>query len=146
MALLGALNIVLNILNVINDDSADKYHMYDTVPSIIQTIFRVIALLCLIGGIKSNWAKFSPERKWFIVKFGLYGAVYIMSLPITIFLATLFKKSEREEMVFLTSELFQLSSNILMTYLLTAKNSAYRKINIDNSSFLPENEKNEKFF
>lgn len=93
----------MNILNVINDDSAEKYHMYDTVSSTIQTIFRVIALACLIGGIKNNWSKFTSERKSFIIEFGIYGAIYIMSLPITIYLATLFKKSDRKEAVFLIS-------------------------------------------
>lgn len=145
MALLGTLNIVLNILNVINDDSPEKYHMYDTVPSIIQTIFRIIALLCLIGGIKNNWTKFSPDRRGFIVRFGVYGAVYIMSLPVTLVLASFLKKSQREEWVFIVSEVFQLASNMLMTYLLTSKTSAYRKVNVETSSFLPE-ATNDKFF
>ena len=60
MFLLGTMNVVLNILNVINDDSPDKYHMYDTIPSYIQTGFRILAFIILLVGVRQIWAKLSP--------------------------------------------------------------------------------------
>jgi hypothetical protein len=60
---MSCLNIILNILNIVNDDSYEKFHMYDSIPSIIQTAFRIIALFCLIGGIKLIWKKLNEIRQ-----------------------------------------------------------------------------------
>jgi hypothetical protein len=51
------MNVILNILNIINDDTHDKYHMYDTIPSYIQTGFRILAFIIFSIAIKITWTK-----------------------------------------------------------------------------------------
>ena len=63
--------------------------MYDSIPSIIQTAFRIIALFCFVGGIKLEWKKLNPAAKSFMLKFIVFGVTYILSLPITLIVASM---------------------------------------------------------
>ena len=111
--------------------------MYDTIPSIIQTAFRVISLFCLLGGIKLSWEKLNPERQSFIVGFGVFGVFYILSLPMTLIIVGNIDKCNRAEFVGVLSEMFQLLSVSYLTYLCTYKKSNFNRVNLQNTTFLP---------
>lgn len=53
--MLGMINLVLTLLGKINDGSAEKYHMYDTVPSYILVFFRFVTIPVMLFGVIKEW-------------------------------------------------------------------------------------------
>jgi hypothetical protein len=49
--MLGLINLILTILGKINDGDADKYHMYDTIPSYVLIFFRITTIIVFAVGI-----------------------------------------------------------------------------------------------
>lgn len=96
VCLLGLMNVILNVLNVINNDTHDKYHMYDTIPSYIQTGFRVLAFIIFVIGVLRIWPKLNPDRRHFMIKFSMYGGMYILSLPAILLFSKYFVRTQRQ--------------------------------------------------
>jgi hypothetical protein len=51
VAMLGLINLILTLLGKINDGEADKYHMYDTIPSYLLVFFRVVTIIIFVIGV-----------------------------------------------------------------------------------------------
>jgi hypothetical protein len=51
VAMLGIINLILTLLGKINDGEADKYHMYDTIPSYLLVFFRVVTIIIFAIGV-----------------------------------------------------------------------------------------------
>lgn len=54
-------------------------------------------------------------------------------------------KIKQEEFVFVGTELFQILSNLILTYMITSKKSLYSKVALKNTSFLSKNRSPKKF-
>jgi hypothetical protein len=72
-----------------------------------------------------------------MVKFTIFGTIYILSLPITLIIVLYVDTIKRSSFVVILSECFQLFSATFMVYLTTFQGSSFNKINILNTTFLP---------
>lgn len=99
---MGFINLILTLLGKINDGDHDKYHMYDTIPSYILVFFRVISLAVFVGGIIKVYLNCKKNAKIvnFLATYGLMGAIYFLTLPVIMLLATFINPSSRKQIVF----------------------------------------------
>lgn len=95
--MLGLLNTIVTILNKINDHDHDKYHMYDSVPGYLLIGFRCIIMLIYVIGIIITYRSSIPKKRPFIVQFGVLGLVYVMSLPLLIFITEYFVSQRHQK-------------------------------------------------
>lgn len=76
--------------------------MYDTIPSYLLIFFRVIALGVFVGGIvKVSLGNLKNTQMInFLIRFGIMGVLYFLTLPAVVFLASFLSPSSRKQIVF----------------------------------------------
>jgi hypothetical protein len=141
---MGFLNCVVTIMNKLNDDSHDKYHMYDSLPGGIMVGIRLLTLIIfLIGSVITyrNCVE-SKQKRVFMIWFVTGGFIYLVSMPILMFVTeVLIREKQQREFLFLIVELTKIISTMLLTHMVTSDRSHYNKINLRNYSFLPSSDK-----
>jgi hypothetical protein len=68
----------------INDGDANKYHMYDTIPSYLLACFRVMTAFVFVGTMALLYKKTIKNLQMgkFLISFFAVGIIYFLSLPI----------------------------------------------------------------
>lgn len=141
--MLGLINLILTLLGKINDGDSDKYHMYDTIPSYLLVFFRVCTVLIFVVGIIRLYMGNNKNGKIisFLANFAFMGAIYFLSLPAIMLMATLLPESSRKQIVFFSVECIKNTVNLMLTYMISSKNSNYKTIRQSSQSFFQTNNK-----
>ena len=141
--MMGFINLILTLLGKVNDGDSDKYHMYDTIPSYILVFFRVISLAVFVGGIIKVYLSCKKNIKVvnFLATYGAMGAIYFLTLPTVMLLATFISPSSRKQIVFFSVELIKNLTNLALTFFISSKHSHYRAIKHGSQSFFQEGNK-----
>ena len=138
--MIGFIKMVISVLGILNHDSHDRYHMYDSVPGFIQLIIRLMVYLVFVGGVIYSHKTHNNSKRFSGILY-VCGSVYILSLPLMLILTTFhLSKIDQQELVFVGGELLELMTNLLLTYLVTSKGSLYQKVAWKNKSFIGSKE------
>lgn len=141
--MLGIINVILTLLTKINDGDHNKYHMHDTIPSYLLLAFRIISLLVFVLGIfltlKTN--KKNERISEFMIKIGIAGTIYFLSLPVMIFGCRVVEIASRKWIVFAGQEILKNVINFWFTWMVSSKKSAYRQVSQGHKSFMEEGNK-----
>ena len=122
---------------MINETEHDKFHMFDSIPGVIQIVFKVLVAGVFCTGILYSWSRAKLDERSFLFKFMILGVVYILSMPLICLICKCFvPEAEQESRALFLNEISQLLCNIIFTYNLTVKKSAYRSVSQKNT-FLP---------
>jgi hypothetical protein len=81
--MLAILDLSLTMMCLINEGDANKYHMYDTIPSYLLAFFRVMTLLVFITTTGLLFHKTSKNLNMakFLISFFIVSMIYFLSLP-----------------------------------------------------------------
>jgi hypothetical protein len=137
------LNLLLTLMCKINEGEWDKYHMYDTIPSYLLVVFRILSVLVFMAGIVMLYLKTYKHLQImrFLASFSLLGAVHFLSLPAIMVLANLLPPPSRKQIVFFSVELIKNSTNLLVTWMMASRSSQYSRVKQSGQSFFQENNK-----
>jgi hypothetical protein len=104
--------------------------MYDSIPSYILIVFRVLTVLGFLIGIIYQMMKNIKNKKIvkFIISFSCLGFSYFLSLPATMYLVTFLPPSSRKQVVFFSVELIKNLVNLILTWMISSKRSNYSYI------------------
>ena len=141
--MLGLINLILTLLGKINDGDSDKYHMYDTIPSYLLVFFRVCTVVIFAIGIIRLYLSSSKNAQLisFIANFGFMGAIYFLSLPGIMLLASFLPVGSRKQIVFFSVELIKNTVNLILTWMVSSKKSKYKNIQHSSTSFFQSGNK-----
>ena len=99
---IACLNCVTSIMNKLNDDSHDKYHMYDSLPGGLMVGMRVLALGTFLIGAGITWSKSSNDKRIFLWKFISCSLAYLSSMPLLLLVCELaIDEKQRKEFMFI---------------------------------------------
>lgn len=142
--MLGIINLILTLLGKINDGDSDKYHMYDTIPSYLLVFFRIVTVIIFAVGIIKLCCYDCKKNKQaisFLANFGFMGGVYFLSLPVIMLIANFLPYTSRKQIVFFSVECIKNSVNLMLTWMVSSKKSAYKNIRQSGQSFFQSENK-----
>lgn len=142
--MLGIINLILTLLGKINDGDADKYHMYDTIPSYMLVFFRIVTVIVFTIGIAKLYfydCKKNKQIIGFLANFGFMGGVYFLSLPAIMLMANFLPFTSRKQIVFFSVECIKNSVNLILTWMVSSKKSGYTNIRHSGQSFFQSGNK-----
>jgi hypothetical protein len=133
----GIINLILTLLGKINEGDSNRYHMYDSAPSIMLAWFRLVNVLCFFVGIVGLSRKLAktPYNSKFLMRFTVLGTVYFLSLPGTLLLVNYLPPSSRKQIVFFALEVIKNVVNLMLTWMLSSTRSNYSNIKQQTQSF-----------
>ena len=76
-----------------------------------------------------------------MVKIGIAGTIYFLSLPVMILWCKMIEISERKWIVFVGQELLKNLMNLWLTWMVSSKKSSYSRVNKGHKSFMEEGNK-----
>lgn len=137
VCMLGLINLILTLLGKINDGDSDKYHMYDTIPSYLLVFFRVCTVLIFAIGVGRLYWQNSKNGQVisFLANFAFMGAIYFLSLPAIMLVATVLPAASRKQIVFFSVECIKNTVNLMLTWMISSKHSKYKSIRQSSQSF-----------
>lgn len=144
--MMGFSFVITNVLTKINDSSADKYHFHDSIPSLILIIFRIIILIIFVIGLLTSmnpliWSKQTKQNLSFSSYqkiLALIGCISILYMPAVVLVSSYVGVGWREVFVYMGLKIVKTGCLMAMGWLLTDKDSVYRKINVIDQSFFVE--------
>ena len=77
----------------------------------------------------------------FIANFGFMGAIYFLSLPGIMLLASFLPVGSRKQIVFFSVELIKNTVNLILTWMVSSKKSKYKNIQHSSTSFFQSGNK-----
>lgn len=80
-------NAVLTLLSKFATNSQDRHHLFDDFSGTLIIIYRLLFVLIFLVGIIYTYTKSRLRVKKFIVLFGVFGSLYIIAVPIIIFIS-----------------------------------------------------------
>mmetsp|Transcript_13731 Transcript_13731/g.13751 ORF Transcript_13731/g.13751 Transcript_13731/m.13751 type:complete len:118 (+) Transcript_13731:749-1102(+) len=80
-------NLLIIGLGRITDDSYYKFSDYEGIPGYLLIIFRIGMLMWFLYLIRDLYANGSQKIKSFVIYFAILGSVYLLSLPIVVFVS-----------------------------------------------------------
>lgn len=141
--MLGLINLILTLLGKINDGDSDKYHMYHTIPSYLLVFFRVCTVIIFVIGIIRLYLSGSKNAPLvsFVANFGFMGAIYFLSLPAIMVLASMLPAGSQKQIVFFSVEIIKNTVNLMLTWMVSSKKSKYKNVQHSSSSFFQSGNK-----
>ena len=122
--------------------SHDQHHIFDSLGgNILITLRLLIAVVFLVGCCLTR-KSVRHSLKRFINSLTLLGGLYILSLPVIVLAANAYLlPKNRNEFVFITVEVVKFTTNLVLNYEYSSKDSEYNRVNYKNASFIPDDEK-----
>ena len=80
----------------------DRHHVFDSIGGSILTGYRLVIGLVFIGGCICTYRNVRVNLKKFLLKFGILGWLYIISMPLVVLIANFnIHPQNRNEFVFI---------------------------------------------
>jgi hypothetical protein len=70
----------------LNEGRPKIYHMYDSILGEITIGIRMLILLICVIGLIRTYRKYKDRSKYFVLKFGGCGVIYLLMLPCLIYI------------------------------------------------------------
>jgi hypothetical protein len=82
----------------INDGDANKYHMYDTIPSYLLAFFKTMTGIIFMGTMALLYRKTIKNLQMgkFLISLFVVGIIYILSLPIIMIFIGFIPQAQRK--------------------------------------------------
>jgi len=138
--MVGIFHVVIVGVGRVNDEDPMKFHDYESIPGWIIMFFRVIffAVFAYFINKTNSKAGNNTEKKEFLFRFGILGAVYLLALPIIVTISSLVVAPYvRNKLIVLGTLAIQIGASITLTYLLSSKKSKYHQISMKGRTLLP---------
>lgn len=140
--LLGAVVTFFHIIFVIfgqsQDDNPYSSHDYENYPGIILLISKVCFFAIFAAFLWQTYKKADPKLRKFILIFAGLGAVYLLTLPVAVFIVSTFVDIHaRHRAIVISNMILQSITLLILTALLTSKKSPYYAISFKGRSNLP---------
>lgn len=85
--LLGVIHTMIIGISKLTDDSYYKYHIYDGYTGLIIILLRLGMFAYFLLGLIKTYKKARLLIRNFIVKFGIYSSIYLLTVPILVIIA-----------------------------------------------------------
>ena len=137
------MSVILTLTTKINDGHISKYHMYDTIPTYILMVLKIVAyFIFLIGVLRSASKKtVNLDLSLYFRLLGVFGTACYLLLFIIYYLASWVNRCEQETWVLLAYEWARTVILGVLAWQLCRKKSVYRKVCLVNKSFMEDDSK-----
>ena len=137
--LVGFFHLVFAILGQAYNDDPFNTHDYENWAGVILIISKVCLFGLFLMLLLQTYRKAIQKLQNFTIGFGLLGSTYLLALPVTVLIvSTLGDLHTRHRAVTISNIVLESATQLLLTYMLTSKKSAYHKVSYKGSSGLPE--------
>lgn len=130
------LNLLIVGLGRITDDSHYKFSDYEGIPGWLLILIRIGLFAWFSYLVQNLYKTVNGKIKSFVLVFGVLGSVYLLSMPILVFISWFFASYVRNKVVIIGSTLIQVGVFFCLTHLFSKKSEFY-KISTMSQSMLP---------
>lgn len=118
------MNIMTTLLTQLSNNDHDRHHVFDTAAGSVLIIERIVIGCIFFIGVLITYSKSRHRIKKYLIKFSIFGSIYICSVPIIILIANSYvPQSQRNEFVFIVVEGVKSLCNISLTYMVSSSKS-----------------------
>ena len=82
-------NILSSVLTQLGNTPYDMHHTFDAASGIILLVTRILTGIVFLAAVSWTYSSSRYQVRRFIVKFGVLGLFYIVSLPIIVWASNL---------------------------------------------------------
>jgi len=137
--MVGIFHIVIVGVGRINDEDPTKFHDYENIPGYIIMSFIMIFYALFAYFVYSTYHKpdSSSDRRNFYKRFSVFGTIYLLALPLIVFISSVFVAPYvRNKVIILGTLAIQIGTMITLTYLLGSKKSKYNQVSLKGKTLL----------
>lgn len=141
----GFILVILTMITKINDGDDDKYHMYDTIPTYVIMILKLICYMCFLAGIARSLSKKNANLhiSYFFKCLAAVGSFGFLSLFLVYVGAGTLPRCEREAWTLVNLEWSAALLWGIVSWQLADRKSLYQRVSLVGKSFM---ERDNKYF
>lgn len=138
-ALTGFFHLLFVMFGQLQEDNPFSTHDYENWAGIVLLVSKICFFGIFVYLLKQTHNSADHNVKKFIVIFGLLGAVYLLTLPITVFIVSTFVELHaRHRAIVVSNMILQSLTLLVLSALLTWKKSPYYSVSFKGRSGLPD--------